>query len=233
MLLWSLTREDTQYGYPKRSLKGHSHFVQDVVISSDGQFALTGSWDHTLRLWDLHTGQTTRRFIGHTKDVLSVAFSMDNRQVHLCSVSPPLDTLRQHVLVSDAEHYKGQCMAFSTPVLFCAACARYRASVGGTCQCLRWLLGDVEGACGLEGAQVTPGKTTLCQSTCLSGKCSYMRAAVHLVGVSLSDLAPECRLCLGLGTGQSSCGTPLASASTPLESLTATQSGSPACASRR
>ena len=85
VLLWSLTREDTQYGYPKRSLKGHSHFVQDVVISSDGQFALTGSWDHTLRLWDLHTGQTTRRFIGHTKDVLSVAFSMDNRQVH-----PPL-----------------------------------------------------------------------------------------------------------------------------------------------
>ena len=80
MLLWSLTREDGQYGYPKRSLKGHSHFVQDVVISSDGQFALTGSWDHTLRLWDLHTGQTTRRFIGHTKDVLSVAFSMDNRQ---------------------------------------------------------------------------------------------------------------------------------------------------------
>jgi len=80
VLLWSLTREDGQYGYPKRSLKGHSHFVQDVVISSDGQFALTGSWDHTLRLWDLHTGQTTRRFIGHTKDVLSVAFSMDNRQ---------------------------------------------------------------------------------------------------------------------------------------------------------
>ncbi len=82
VLLWRLTREDTQYGYPKRSLKGHSHFVQDVVTSSDGQFALTGSWDHTLRLWDLHTGQTTRRFIGHTKDVLSVAFSMDNRQVH-------------------------------------------------------------------------------------------------------------------------------------------------------
>ena len=88
MLLWSLTREDGQYGYPKRSLKGHSHFVQDVVISSDGQFALTGSWDHTLRLWDLHTGQTTRRFIGHTKDVLSVAFSMDNRQACASSYRP-------------------------------------------------------------------------------------------------------------------------------------------------
>ena len=50
------------------------------MISSDGQFALSGSWDGTLRLWDLSTGATTRRFLGHTKDVLSVAFSVDNRQ---------------------------------------------------------------------------------------------------------------------------------------------------------
>ena len=56
--------------------------LQDVVISSDGQFALSGSWDGTLRLWDLNTGNTTRRFIGHQKDVLSVAFSVDNRQVN-------------------------------------------------------------------------------------------------------------------------------------------------------
>lgn len=34
-----------------------------------------------MRLWDLKTGQTTRRFVGHTKDVLSVAFSSDNRQI--------------------------------------------------------------------------------------------------------------------------------------------------------
>lgn len=44
----------------------------------------TGSWDGTLRLWDLNSGNTTRRFIGHTKDVLSVAFSVDNRQVWEC-----------------------------------------------------------------------------------------------------------------------------------------------------
>ena len=58
--------------------------TQDVVISSDGQFALSGSWDATLRLWDLNSGNTTRRFIGHAKDVLSVAFSVDNRQVGVC-----------------------------------------------------------------------------------------------------------------------------------------------------
>jgi WD40 repeat protein len=81
VVVWNLTREEGAYGYPRRALHGHSHFVEDVVISSDGQFALSGSWDGTLRLWDLNNGSTTRRFIGHSKDVLSVAFSVDNRQV--------------------------------------------------------------------------------------------------------------------------------------------------------
>jgi guanine nucleotide-binding protein subunit beta-2-like 1 protein len=81
LIVWTLTREDEKFGVAKRRLKGHSHYVQDVAISSDGQFALSGSWDGTLRLWDLNTGTTTRNFYGHTKDVLSVAFSADNRQI--------------------------------------------------------------------------------------------------------------------------------------------------------
>jgi guanine nucleotide-binding protein subunit beta-2-like 1 protein len=83
VLVWQLTHsgEDESYGYARRALRGHSHFVSDVVISSDGQFALSGSWDGTLRLWEINSGKTTRRFIGHEKDVLSVAFSVDNRQI--------------------------------------------------------------------------------------------------------------------------------------------------------
>merc|ERR1712144_187241 len=81
VMVWQITGEDMKYGAPKKALRGHGHFVQDVVISSDGQFALSGSWDGTLRLWDLNTGLTTRRFVGHSKDSLSVAFSADNRQI--------------------------------------------------------------------------------------------------------------------------------------------------------
>ena len=81
VIVWQLTRDDAQYGYPKRILKGHNHFVSDVAISYDGQFALSSSWDKTLRLWDLNTGVTTRRFVGHEADVLSVSFSADNRQI--------------------------------------------------------------------------------------------------------------------------------------------------------
>ncbi|XWS60897.1 hypothetical protein CRYUN_Cryun07bG0077400 [Craigia yunnanensis] len=81
IILWHLTKDEKTYGVPRRRLTGHSHFVQDVVLSSDSQFALSGSWDGELRLWDLSTGTSARRFVGHTKDVLSVAFSLDNRQI--------------------------------------------------------------------------------------------------------------------------------------------------------
>jgi len=58
LILWELTHDEMNYGVPKRCLTGHNHFVSDVVMSSDGQFALSGSWDKTLRLWDLNAGVT-------------------------------------------------------------------------------------------------------------------------------------------------------------------------------
>eukprot|EP00344_Euplotes_crassus_P010942 CAMPEP_0197012086 /NCGR_PEP_ID=MMETSP1380-20130617/61183_1 /TAXON_ID=5936 /ORGANISM="Euplotes crassus, Strain CT5" /LENGTH=314 /DNA_ID=CAMNT_0042435297 /DNA_START=50 /DNA_END=994 /DNA_ORIENTATION=- len=81
IIVWDLTRDAETYGQPKRRLQGHNHFIQDIAISSDGQFCLSASWDKTLRLWDLNSGVTTRRFLGHTGDVLSVSFSADNRQI--------------------------------------------------------------------------------------------------------------------------------------------------------
>jgi guanine nucleotide-binding protein subunit beta-2-like 1 protein len=129
LIVWNLTREDEKFGVAKRRLKGHSHYVQDVAISSDGQFALSGSWDGTLRLWDLNTGTTTRKFYGHTKDVLSVAFSADNRQIVSGSRDKSINlwnTLGQCKFVITEEGHKEwvSCVRFSpnlaTPLIVSA-----------------------------------------------------------------------------------------------------------------
>ena len=31
LIIWNLTRDEQAYGYPKRSLEGHSHIVSDCV----------------------------------------------------------------------------------------------------------------------------------------------------------------------------------------------------------
>jgi guanine nucleotide-binding protein subunit beta-2-like 1 protein len=49
IIAWHLTREEGNYGFARRRLTSHAHFVQDIVISSDGQFALSGSWYGTLK----------------------------------------------------------------------------------------------------------------------------------------------------------------------------------------
>jgi WD40 repeat protein len=53
--------------------------VESVAFSPDGRFALSGSGDDTLILWDVATGDPVRTFTGHTGSVPSVAFSPDGR----------------------------------------------------------------------------------------------------------------------------------------------------------
>jgi len=84
-MVWELTNDSVNVGFAKRSLNGHSHFVQDVALSRDGQFALTASWDNEMRLWRIDTAESVRRFVGHKKDVMSVSFSPENRQIVSCS----------------------------------------------------------------------------------------------------------------------------------------------------
>ena len=71
-------------GTPLKSFEGHSHIVQDVSLSYDGQYALTASWDGTVRLWNVSTGACEKTLSGHSKDVLSVCFSPDNRLIMSC-----------------------------------------------------------------------------------------------------------------------------------------------------
>ena len=81
LISWKLTENEQQFGVPVRSYKGHSHIVQDVVVSADGNYAVSASWDKTLRLWNLATGNSEARFVGHTGDVLSVAIDANSSKI--------------------------------------------------------------------------------------------------------------------------------------------------------
>ena len=58
---------------------GHSDNVTSVAFSPDGKYALSGSEDKTLKLWEVKSAKEIRTFNGHSETVNSVAFSPDGR----------------------------------------------------------------------------------------------------------------------------------------------------------
>jgi WD40 repeat protein len=58
-----------------RTLEGHTLAVTSVAFSPDGKLLASGSWDNTVKLWEVATGRELRTLKGHTDHATSVAFS--------------------------------------------------------------------------------------------------------------------------------------------------------------
>ncbi len=58
-----------------RAFKGHTDVVAAVAFSADGKRAVSGSWDKTVRLWNVADGKQLALFTGHDRTVRSVAIS--------------------------------------------------------------------------------------------------------------------------------------------------------------
>jgi WD40 repeat protein len=65
----------------ERKLTGHTNWVNSVAVSPDGKWAASGSWDNTVKIWDLDTGECRATLEGHTGEVPSVAITPDGKRV--------------------------------------------------------------------------------------------------------------------------------------------------------
>ena len=61
---------DSDNPYFVRALTGHHHSVR--AIAAHGDTLVSGSYDHTVRVWKISTGETVQRLQGHTQKVYSV-----------------------------------------------------------------------------------------------------------------------------------------------------------------
>jgi WD40 repeat protein len=72
---------DTAAGKQLAEMKGHTNTVYTLDISPDGRLAVSGSWDGTIRLWDLESRTEISRIEGGQGYVTRVLFSPDGTQV--------------------------------------------------------------------------------------------------------------------------------------------------------
>ena len=60
---------------------GHSASIRSVTTTPDGNYLLSGSYDKTIKLWDIATGKEIRTFYGHNSLVESIAVTPDGKYV--------------------------------------------------------------------------------------------------------------------------------------------------------
>jgi len=66
--------------WPVRTLTGHAGWVNGVVVTRDGQRAVSASEDKTLKVWDLASGRELRTLTGHACGVTAVALTPDGQR---------------------------------------------------------------------------------------------------------------------------------------------------------
>jgi eukaryotic-like serine/threonine-protein kinase len=74
---WDLNRGEV----PNTLNEGHTAPVRALSISADGNLLVSGSADHSLKIWDLVTGKLRQTLKGHSAPVTAVALSSDGKML--------------------------------------------------------------------------------------------------------------------------------------------------------
>ena len=80
--IWEIDWEGRSYT-EARTLKGHAGYIWRVTFSPDGRYLASGSWDSTVKVWDLQAPDSAEPVTlrGHAGFIRSLAFSPDGRQL--------------------------------------------------------------------------------------------------------------------------------------------------------
>lgn len=74
-----------------KSLSGHATAVWSIGSSKDGNYLVSGSFDHNFRLWDINKGETIHIFENNKKSILATAFSFSNNLIACGSADGSID----------------------------------------------------------------------------------------------------------------------------------------------
>jgi len=72
---------DAKTHKPFRTLKGHARYVWQVAFSPDSRYLASGSWDSTVKVWDLKAPESSEPVTlrGHAGFIYALAFGPDGR----------------------------------------------------------------------------------------------------------------------------------------------------------
>jgi WD40 repeat protein len=73
------TTSKSEQSLPSFTLKGHIWDIEALAFSPDGQTLVSGSYDHTVKVWNLKNGQIITTLDGHKDGVNDVAIAPDGQ----------------------------------------------------------------------------------------------------------------------------------------------------------
>jgi WD40 repeat protein/serine/threonine protein kinase len=113
-----------------RTFEGHASWVHAVALTLDARYAISGSGDGTLRVWDLESNRLAYCFARHTGPIKAVAITRDGRR----AVSASSDhTLRVWDLESGRllRTLQGHCNPVSSVAITADGCRAVSAASDG------------------------------------------------------------------------------------------------------